>query len=417
MTSSSEVMIELKQRDFQLATRRLATLPKNFPLASYVEIITLAFSALAEQSITVDNETVFDPFRRDTFFFERYAAKFSRLTFFHSGETAPHAQDVLDIFAYIYCYTFERTLKLGGETDFARKVLGAPYENAHHIVTAYKIRLELIRSEITAHSVVKQQSEVDDALYAKALDVKRQIEEFVNNKIQNVADVHRGLDERLDALSALIKDRTDAVETTATNTLLSIKTVSEAVEGWTKELPSWKKEVDDLVSKVDTKTSELNFVGLSEAFNHLIKKRQEEIKKQATWTKMIGISTLAVPALSLILKFFISIPSPLDWSALLYALPLVTIELMLLYFFRVALRNDYSLKAQLLQLEVRLAVCTFVQKYAEFAQKFKDKEGKMLEKFESLVFSGITADIQNIPSQFDGIEQLASLLKGARGES
>jgi len=412
-----ESMIELKQRDFQIAIRRLNALPKNSNQAPLIEIIETAFSVLAGALVTPGAQSVFQPFQTGSFFYQRYAGEFSRLTFFHSGETAPQAQDVLDIFLFIYAFVYEQALSIGRNNEFSTRVLYMPHHQGHLIDVNYKVRLELIRSEITAHSVLKQQTQIDEELYKRVGEVRRQIEEFIDKRLQDVSGTNEELDKRLDTLSIFIKERTDAVETTATNTLLSIKTVSEAVEGWTKDLPAWRKEVEELAEKVETKTAELNFAALSEAFIHLISKRQKEIKTQAIWTKLIGMATVIFPALSLLIKFYIPLPSPLDWSVLIYAFPLVTIELMLLYFFRIALRNDYSLKAQLLQLEVRLAVCTFVQKYAEFAQKFKDKDGKMLEKFESLVFSGITADIKNIPSQFDGIDQLASLLKGVRGES
>lgn len=84
------------------------------------------------------------------------------------------------------------------------------------------------------------------------------------------------------------------------------------------------------------------------------------------------------------------------------------IEIILLYFFRVLLMQFNSVRAQLLQLELRIAVCRFVEDYAKFA---KDNESKDLGKFEALIFGGITASEERIPSTFDGLEQLVSAIR------
>lgn len=88
--------------------------------------------------------------------------------------------------------------------------------------------------------------------------------------------------------------------------------------------------------------------------------------------------------------------------------PFVAAEFILLYFFRIALQNRKSVKAQLLQIELRIALIQFVQEYANFSQR-NNIEG--LRGFESLIFSGIVADEKAIPSFFDGTEQIAKLIR------
>ncbi|MDO9221069.1 MAG: hypothetical protein Q7T90_08585, partial [Thiobacillus sp.] len=105
-------------------------------------------------------------------------------------------------------------------------------------------------------------------------------------------------------------------------------------------------------------------------------------------------------------------------TTLLYTLPaLITLEVILVYFFRVVLAHFRSLKAQLLQLDLRTALCQFIQSYADYAGKIKKQDASALEKFESLVFSGLLSNEESLPSTFDGTEQLTKLVKSLRGTS
>jgi len=88
----------------------------------------------------------------------------------------------------------------------------------------------------------------------------------------------------------------------------------------------------------------------------------------------------------------------------------------MLYFFRILLKNFYSTEAQLLQLRLRLAVCRFIQGYGTFVAKQRADAGEhAFEKFETMIFAGISADPEKVPSQFDGLEQLVNLFKAVKG--
>lgn len=94
-------------------------------------------------------------------------------------------------------------------------------------------------------------------------------------------------------------------------------------------------------------------------------------------------------------------------------IPFAVIELLLVYFFRVALLHFNSTQAQLLQLEIKMAACAFIEEYVKF---IKDSGSPDLSKFESLVFGGIVADMDKVPSTFDGLEQLVKVVRGMRKE-
>lgn len=100
---------------------------------------------------------------------------------------------------------------------------------------------------------------------------------------------------------------------------------------------------------------------------------------------------------------------------LLYTLPtILAIEVILVYFFRVVLAQFRSVKAQVLQLDIRIALCQFVQSYAEYSVKVKKDDPSVLAKFEAIVFSSLVPENESIPSTFDGAEQLANLIKSIR---
>lgn len=98
-----------------------------------------------------------------------------------------------------------------------------------------------------------------------------------------------------------------------------------------------------------------------------------------------------------------------DWITKYF--PILGFEILLLYFFRFSLLHFNASKAQLLQLEVRMAVCAFIEDYAKFA---KENKGQDLSKFESMIFSAIAHDNEKMPSTFDGMDQLATFIKNIK---
>ena len=98
-------------------------------------------------------------------------------------------------------------------------------------------------------------------------------------------------------------------------------------------------------------------------------------------------------------------------SHFIMLLPLISIEVILIYFFRIILINHKSVKAQIMQIELRQTMCQFIQNYTEFSSDIKKEDSQALDKFENLIFSGILSDSENLPSTFDGMEQISSLIK------
>ncbi len=106
----------------------------------------------------------------------------------------------------------------------------------------------------------------------------------------------------------------------------------------------------------------------------------------------------------------------LSTDRLLLLIPIISVEIILIYFFRIILHNHRSIQVQKMQIELRQTLCQFIQSYAEYAVKMrKEKQGEsVLEKFENLIFSGIIAEPEKLPSTYDGFEQIGNLIKSIK---
>ena len=69
-----------------------------------------------------------------------------------------------------------------------------------------------------------------------------------------------------------------------------------------------------------------------------------------------------------------------------------------------------------MQLDFRYSLCQFIGAYSEYSRKIKEANGGALDKFESLIFSNLLSESDIIPSTFDGLDNLASLINNMRGK-
>ncbi len=167
------------------------------------------------------------------------------------------------------------------------------------------------------------------------------------------------------------------------------------------------KAAENLVRQIETSA---NFVGLSEGFKIIKGDKSKELENATNNVKTFG--------------WLLIIPIVIDLAAILYlilsgtafnithlaiTIPLFALEIFLLYFFRIALTERNELKAQILQIDLRLTLCQFIQSYAEYSAKIKKDNGASLDKFENLIFSSIIMDGGKIPATFDGLDQISKL--------
>lgn len=195
-------------------------------------------------------------------------------------------------------------------------------------------------------------------------------------------------------------------------------TVSERTNLLTTKLNEAEERLKGYQELAKNLESHFNFAAISEAFKKLGQQKRKELWIANTILAAAGLAVLTPLLFSFYsstihfggLHFVFNATLEQIWPRMLAVLP---IELILIYFFRIALKSQLSLKAQLLQLQLRYSLCAFIEGYAEFTKKL---ENTKLEKFEALIFSGLSPDPDNVPSTFDGMDQLVGLVKAARGE-
>ncbi|ELF6474335.1 hypothetical protein RA812_004264 [Vibrio vulnificus] len=184
---------------------------------------------------------------------------------------------------------------------------------------------------------------------------------------------------------------------------------------WDLELKERESAVNDLKSKLDEYEIGFNFVGLYKGFSDLGSKK--ELERKFLLKSLLGLGVLIL--IPLIIQFIASLArvngSSFVLADLFSLIPLISVEIILVYFFRIVLYNYKVTKTQIVQIELRQTLCQFIQNYAHYASKIKRDDATALEKFENLIFSGIMSDSEKLPATFDGIEQLSSLLKNVKG--
>ncbi|MCU1736338.1 MULTISPECIES: hypothetical protein [unclassified Pseudomonas] len=196
--------------------------------------------------------------------------------------------------------------------------------------------------------------------------------------------------------------------------LTSLKDLPEVIKRSESQQKDAEKSILDretrvsaLAEKLETYETAFNFVGLYSGFKNLRATKVSERRWNFSFLLVLGF-LLLIP---MVVKFFsvlgAAAKSDPDFIGLA---ALAGLELLLLYFFRVALQNFRSIKAQLLQIDLRMTLCQFVQSYAEYSKGAPEGSAGLLERFEQVVFSGIVNDESAIPSTFDGLDKLAELV-------
>lgn len=213
----------------------------------------------------------------------------------------------------------------------------------------------------------------------------------------------------------------DEKNNVANSTLEKIKshedTITESINNFINELNEKEQTVKSLKETLDKQEIAFNFVGLYAGFNKLLNTKILESRIQLGSLVTMGI-IMIVPLLCTIFGWLPEsiIKDEETISHLLKLVPFISLEVLLIYFFRVILQNYKSVKAQILQIELRQTLCQFIQNYADYSKNIKKDDPTVLEKFENLIFSGIISDSENLPSTFDGMDQIGKLLSSLKGK-
>lgn len=182
---------------------------------------------------------------------------------------------------------------------------------------------------------------------------------------------------------------------------ITLKETSDKIQ---KSVDEKLERVEQLSDTLENIKQGFNFVALSDGFSRMLNEKKASKKLILLLLFLIAVIISAIPAY----KFLSDGGINLTWQQIAISAGL---ELVLIYFFRVVLFHYRTVQTQIMQLDLRLSLCQFIQSYAEYAKEIKTNDKDALDKFENLIFSSILSSDEKIPSTFDGLEQLSSLIK------
>lgn len=94
-------------------------------------------------------------------------------------------------------------------------------------------------------------------------------------------------------------------------------------------------------------------------------------------------------------------------------IPMVLIETLCIYFFRIVLHKYNSLVDQIVQLETKQAIVQFIESYVDY-KKDKNLTNEELAKFEEIVFSKISPNLKDIPDSPSVIALVEGIAKAMK---
>lgn len=194
-----------------------------------------------------------------------------------------------------------------------------------------------------------------------------------------------------------------------------VKQADDLKESWDNELISKEKKVNDLKDSLNKYENAFNFVGLYQGFDDLSKVKKTEKDNILFWLRILALVVIT-PILAEITFIYSNIKdiSSIRDGLLASIFPTISLVGISIYYFRVLLFNYKSVTSQLLQIELRKTLCRFIQSYSEYSTGIKNKDINSLDKFESIIFSGIVSDSDKMPSTFDGLDQVGKLIKSLK---
>lgn len=179
------------------------------------------------------------------------------------------------------------------------------------------------------------------------------------------------------------------------------------------------KHLDGALKKIKISA---DFVELASGFSSM--RFRKALEKHFNFFCLLVLATMLVsPAAYKVYAYYTETKIPtIDVYT---AVSIAALELVFVFFFRVALHNFRSVKAQILQLDLRIALLQFIQSYVKFSSDARKQVGAQagnaskdstLERFEQVIFSGLVSGEDNLPSTFDGLEGLAKIIEKVKGK-
>ena len=243
----------------------------------------------------------------------------------------------------------------------------------------------------------------------KLTDARNFVSDLDANKKKFLDDISNNLDL---AINKINKDTEASISLISTNYDDIKKAIVDGkleADANLKYVSDSRDEIKALEERVRNLKSEYNFVGLSSGFNIIKEKKEKELSTTEMNYKNLFGTVFIAPVVAVIIHIAFPDLYPKDYSAIFILFPFITIEMAIIYFFRLSYLEAKALRTQLMQIDLRLSLCAFIDGYVEYRRKNNIAIEKVLDSFDALIFSPIQNNENNIPAMFDGLEAIAGV--------
>jgi hypothetical protein len=210
-----------------------------------------------------------------------------------------------------------------------------------------------------------------------------------------------------------------------TQPILNLRNIQSVGASINEKITSWESKLDEQQSRserlgelFEKHARDFNFSGLHEGFSDLATGIQKELRAAQVGIGIFGLLVLSPGILDLLLAFVFhqDFATMHVYTLVVAGIGTLTLTLLFLYFFRIALRKADSCRAQLVQVRLRMSLCRFIQPYTDYSKDVRKDSPETFSKFEALIFSGIVGTTEGLPSTFDGLEHIGAFAKSLRGK-
>ncbi|HHG0424261.1 TPA: hypothetical protein ACPTCW_000848 [Yersinia enterocolitica] len=213
-----------------------------------------------------------------------------------------------------------------------------------------------------------------------------------------------------DMPTAILKEIISDSNMTSVKEFIELSKKSEdLIRQWNIEIAEKETRVNQLKEALSKYENAFNFVGLHDGFKTLSDEKTTEKEKASRWLIFLALAALS----PLIYEMYFLSNNEINYTSLtdyFSLIPMFSITIILIYYFKIALQNYNSVKAQLAQIELRKTLCRFIQNYGDYSIGMKQQDPDSLAKFENIIFSSIVTNGDNVPATFDGLEQIAKII-------
>lgn len=209
-----------------------------------------------------------------------------------------------------------------------------------------------------------------------------------------------------------------------------VSSIDKVIEN---ELPNKKEAIELLKNDCNSYVNllkgfkqEFSFLALNQAFNKLEKSKKNARLIVLIFLFLLGSLIVYIPYFYYEKSFLIeqmtkifnlslnksddAMPLFILFSGLI---PMVFIESIFIYYFKIVLNKYNSLADQIVQLETKQAIMQFIESYVDY-KKNKGLTNEELSKFEDIIFSQISPNLKDVPTSPDLVSIIDVISKATR---